>query len=64
MTARQRSSASYYYDSDPFVRHPCLSYDGCNERYAYAFVDMFYMDRVYLTLDRATGEITARMVEP
>lgn len=52
-------------DSDPYSIIISLSCDGSDERYAYFTVNIFYIhwyaDSVDLTLDRATGEITARV---
>lgn len=46
-------------DFEPFVLRPWLQFTGSDERHAYFSVDMWGMNTVRLTLNRATGEITA-----
>lgn len=50
-------------DFEPFVLRPWLQFTGSDERHAYFSVDMWGMNTVRLTLDRATGEITARTAD-
>lgn len=59
ITVNRRSNESHYYGSEPIVIAPDILYFDGDERYTYFTVSMWGMDRVYLTLDRATGEITA-----
>lgn len=63
MMTRQRNSNSYYYGPYPLPLTPRLSYDGSDERHVYASAHMWGMDNVSLTLNRATGEITARTAD-
>lgn len=50
-------------DFEPFVLRPWLQFTGSDERHAYFLVDMWGMNTVRLTLNRADGTITAQTVD-